>query len=185
MSRKRNVIRFWRGARRHSKWDLGAPPNPRGKSSYRPAARRGGWGKVFIAAIALVLLGPPTLDAASLAWRENDGCKIWMVVDGDTVRMYCPVSGFQTGRILAYDTPEFKARCLSELGKAVAATFYLRWMIWTAAEVSARTEGTDRYGRKLTLLLVDGMGVARPMVQAGLARWYEGGHRRGWCGSDA
>lgn len=183
MSSRRNINRFYRGARRHPKWDMGAVPNPRGRSPFRAARRKRGRGLSVILLASIVIFGPNVLDAASLMWRKSEGCAVWSVVDGDTVRMVCPDLGAVSGRILSYDTPELKARCPSELGKAVAATFYLRWQLWTAGEVTARPTGTDRYDRALTVLAVDGELVGRSLVEAGLARWYNGGKRRSWCGA--
>uniref|UniRef100_UPI003B52413E thermonuclease family protein n=1 Tax=Roseovarius indicus TaxID=540747 RepID=UPI003B52413E len=107
-----------------------------------------------------------------------------MVVDGDTVKMTCPAEGYVSGRILGFDTPEMKSRCPTELVMAVSATFYLRWQLWTAGKVVATPRGKDRYGRVLTLMAVDDELVGTRMVGAGLARWYDGGKRRSWCGAD-
>jgi len=131
--------------------------------------------------IALIVL-PPALDAANGFLTETDGCRVWQVIDGDTVRIWCH-DGSHTARILAYDTPELSARCTSELLQALAATWYLRWQLWRAGRITVKIDGVDRYGRKLVLLLVDGEGIARRMVKAGLARWYDGGRRPGWCAS--
>jgi endonuclease YncB( thermonuclease family) len=137
-----------------------------------------GWGLGLVAALFVFA---PVGDAINGVLTPHTGCRIVTVVDGDTVKMICPLSGWRTGRILAYDTPELNGRCLRETGMAMAATYYFRWILWSGSHIEARTEGTDRYGRALTLLLVDGEGVARRMVEAGLARWYDGGRRAGWC----
>lgn len=184
MAGERKVLPFRRGARRHPKWDMGLP-NPRGKKPrwWRPG--RTNWATVLMIVGALVIFGPVALDAASLTWRESEGCKVWMVVDGDTVKMTCPAEGPVSGRLLGFDTPEMKSRCPKELGMAVAATFYLRWQLWTAGKVVATPRGKDRYDRVLTLMAIDGELVGTRMVGAGLARRYDGGRRGGWCGADA
>lgn len=130
----------------------------------------------------LAIFGPVLLDIASLTWRESKGCKVWMVIDGDTVRMNCPETGMVSGRIVGIDTPEMNAHCPKELGMALAATFHLRWQLWTAGEVVATPRQRDRYNRVLTLLAADGKLVGSRLVEAGLARWYDGGRRRSWCG---
>ena len=183
MARGRKVVPFRRGARRHPKWDMGAP-NPRGKIPLRPRRGRTNWPVVLMIVGASVIFGPVALDAASLTWRQSEGCKVWMVVDGDTVKMTCPAEGYVSGRILGFDTPEMKSRCPTELVMAVSATFYLRWQLWTAGKVVATPRGKDRYGRVLTLMAVDDELVGTRMVGAGLARWYDGGKRRSWCGAD-
>ena len=151
----------------------------------RRRVRRASWRGRAVAGVAALALGiavlPPVADVVNGLVKKADGCRVVGVIDGDTVRLYCPVSGLITGRILAYDTPEKDAACLGEFIKATQATWMLRRILWTGSEISARTEGRDRYGRALTVLLVDGQGVARQMVDAGLARWYDGGLRGGWC----
>ncbi len=162
---------------------MGTPPNPRGKRPFRPVRRRGTvWAIVFGSLLAVFLIGPVFVDAASLLWRESRGCHVWMVVDGDTVKMYCPTQGFVSGRLVGFDTPEMTARCPQELARAVAATYALRRHLWTAKEVTATPRGRDRYDRVLTLFAVDGEPIGRTLVEAGLARWYDGGLRKPWCG---
>lgn len=95
--------------------------------------------------------------------------------------MVCPDEGAVSGRVLGYDTPEFKSRCTAELIKAVQATYALRWQLWTANEVIANPRGRDRYDRVLVILAIDGENPGKQLVDAGLARWYDGGQRRGWC----
>ena len=112
--------------------------------------------------------------------KETDGCRVWQVTDGDTVKIHCKTGSYRA-RILAYDTPELKAHCPSEFYKAIMATYYLRWQLWKARKITVKIDGVDRYHRKLVILLVDGEGMARRMVEAGLARWYDGGRRAGWC----
>ena len=137
--------------------------------------------KLALFGLVALLVAQPLGDIVNGYLTPHDGCRVVGIVDGDTIRMICPESGHRTGRLLAFDTPELRAGCMSEFLKAQAATLYLRGMLWRAGHVSARIEGEDRYGRALVLLLVDGQGVAGPMVEAGLARWYDGGPRAGWC----
>lgn len=169
------VIRYYRGARRHPRWDLGTPPG---------GPRRSLKGRLGLLMAGLTLgavLLPPVVDAVNGLVKPADGCRVVQVIDGDTVRLLCPSRGVITGRVIGYDTPELRARCLREFVDAQKATAMLRWILWSGSEISVRTEGQDRYGRALTVLLVDGHGVARRMVDAGLARWYDGGRRTGWC----
>lgn len=181
MARKPKVVRFRRGPRPDRKWDMGTPPNPRGRSPFSAKRRTRLWGWLLGGSMAAFLFGPVVLDAGSLLWRDSEGCRVWQVVDGDTVRMHCPVQGWVSGRIVGFDTPEMKARCPSELMRAVSATFYLRWQIWTASKVTATPRGRDRYDRVLTLFGINDAPIAERMVRAGLARRYDGGRRQGWC----
>jgi endonuclease YncB( thermonuclease family) len=168
------VRQFWRGARRHPRWNLASPRRRRGDRLPRVLK----WGLFGLVAL---LVAMPLGDIVNGYVTPHDGCRVVGIIDGDTVMMRCPASGLRTGRLLAFDTPELRAQCTSEFLRAQAATLYLRRILWTGRHISARIEGEDRYERALTLLIVDGEGVARRMVEAGLARWYDGGRRPGWC----
>lgn len=175
--RDRKVLKFSRGYRPVKKFDMGLPPRT---PKYRILWRRyRAW--VLLGLVLFVAFLGPLGDTVNAYATPHDGCRVMSVIDGDTIKMRCPLSGAQTGRILGLDTPELGARCTSELLRAVAAKYHLRWMLWKATHISARTEGTDRYNRKLVVLLLDGQGIAHPMIKAGWAREYSGGRRDGWC----
>lgn len=136
--------------------------------------------------LGLILVAGPGLDAASLAWRNSEGCRVWAVVDGDTVQAWCGINGPRSVRLLGFDTPELRGRCMSETTRALVATYRLRWELWTARDVALVMNGRkDRYGRALARLTVDGRDVGRMLMSAGLARAYTGGKRFGWCGEAA
>ena len=179
--RGRKVIEFRRGARRHPKWDMGTPPG----SPRRPRPVRDPLSALLKGLLGLtVVVGilPPVLDVVNGFVKPAHGCRVVQVVDGDTVKMICPRSGYVSGRLLGFDTPElFSPQCASEWGRAVAATFYLRWRLYRAGTIIARPQGTDLYGRWLTQLTLDGVGADRLLIRAGLARAYDGGKREGWC----
>ena len=165
----------------------------RGQIDPRPEGRLGRRARVrtqrprrrattILAAIFLVLLLPAIGDAVNGYTTQSSGCRVIGVIDGDTVRLDCPKSGFIRGRVLAYDAPEFfSPQCVSEFAKAIQATFYLRYLLWSSGKISATIDGTDRYGRALIVLIADEKGIAGEMVEAGLGRWYDGGSRDGWC----
>jgi len=112
----------------------------------------------------------------------STACEVINVVDGDTVNVFCPGRGFDRTRLLGFDTPEvFSPRCLSESWAGAKATLALRTRIWAANEVKLVFRGTDKYGRRLAILLLDGTNVSRLMIEAGHARSYAGGKRGGWC----
>jgi micrococcal nuclease len=129
----------------------------------------------------LVLLGPRLGDVVNAGVTRSDGCRIYAIVDGDTVRMHCPGSGFRVTRLTGFDTPEFRAECGRELIMAYLATHALRWELWRAGEISVRERGEDRFDRRLAWVTVDGEPLSRRMIDTGLARFYGGGIRRGWC----
>lgn len=100
------------------------------------------------------------------------------VVDGDTFWM----AGTKI-RIADIDTPEtHPARCAREAELGAAATARLHALLnGGAVELEPIDRDTDRYGRKLRIVRVDGRGVGDTLVAEGLARRYAGRRRAGWC----
>lgn len=99
------------------------------------------------------------------------------VVDGDTIWL----RGRKI-RIADIDAPEtHDPRCSSEKALGDRATLRLQQLL-NSGIVTLRPadRDTDRYGRLLRFVLVDGESVGDVLVGEGLARWY-GGHRRPWC----
>ena len=114
--------------------------------------------------------------------RAEDSCRVSRVIDGDTVVLTCTGSGVQRARLMGFDTPEvFSPRCAAERAKGMEATRYLRRLLARADTVTFAFRGTDRYGRSLTQMRIDGKNVAGTMVAAGLAVRYSGGKRINWC----
>lgn len=140
----------------------------------------------LIVAAALAIVAVPLIGDA-LAGQFNAApqadCRVLRVIDGDTVQIRCPGRGITSARITGYDTPElFSPHCNAELRLALRATWLLRRMIWSATEIAIARGGSDRYGRALIALSVDGESAGRRIIAAGLARPYDGGRRAGWCG---
>ena len=137
----------------------------------------------------IVVFGPVLLIVAFRLFEivtghttATTGCRVTGVIDGDTVRLVCPDRDETRGRLVGFDTPEvFSPECASEWRRGVAATAYLRREIWAAEEIETRARGTDRYGRLLVTLYLDGADVAGRMVASGHARVYHGGARESWC----
>ncbi|MEG3181246.1 thermonuclease family protein [Sphingomonas sp. LT1P40] len=100
------------------------------------------------------------------------------VVDGDTFRM-----GGAKIRIADIDTPEtHPARCAREAALGEAATARLHALLNSGGvTLHPIDRDTDRYGRLLRRVSVNGRGVGDTLVAEGLARRYEGGRRIGWC----
>jgi micrococcal nuclease len=99
------------------------------------------------------------------------------VVDGDTLYL----EGVKI-RIADIDAPEtHEPKCASEKELGDRATQRLNRLV-NSGEVTLSTiaRDKDRYGRKLRIVMVDGVSVGDTLVGEGLARWYEGG-RRPWC----
>lgn len=108
-------------------------------------------------------------------------CRVSYVYDGDTVAMRCGDAEEQTARVMGLDTPEtVRAKCPEELAAGKRATERLRALVAGGAPRIHR-KGTDKYGRALIRLWVDGRDVAETMVNEGLAVRYGGGRRPDWC----
>lgn len=141
---------------------------------------------MLAAALGLVVVpyGTDVVNAALKPAASTDGsCRVLTVLDGDTVKLVClPGWGVETARLMGFDAPEkYSPRCASELVAAEKATWALRGLIFKAGALALVREGTDRYGRALVRLRLDGVDVARLMIRAGHGRAYSGGPRRGWC----
>ena len=100
------------------------------------------------------------------------------VVDGDTFWM-----AGEKIRIADIDTPQtHPARCPEEARLGAAATQRLQTLLNSGAvTLHSIDRDTDRYGRKLRRVEVNGRGVGDMLVAEGLARPYRG-RRMGWCG---
>ncbi len=84
------------------------------------------------------------------------------VTDGDTVRLWCSGRGLVKARLTGYETPEvFSPGCASELARGTAATWHLRKLLFRAETVTMVFQGTDKYGRSLVFMSLDGTPVAR------------------------
>ena len=160
-----------------------------GRPNRRPRSRRADLGPIWLLALVLGLgLGMPSPLTNELppddppAREPAPGCQVVSVTDGDTIRMWCPGRGTERARLLWLDTPElFSPRCAAEYRAAREAKAALSRLIRRADEVSIVREGTDRYGRALIGLYVDGQPISRAMIDAGHARPYMGDQRRDWC----
>lgn len=99
------------------------------------------------------------------------------VVDGDTLWI-----GGAKVRIADIDAPEtHPPRCAREADLGDRATTRLRELLNKGTvTLTPIDRDTDRYGRLLRTVEVDGRGVGETLIAEGLARWYGGG-RRPWC----
>ncbi len=99
------------------------------------------------------------------------------VVDGDTFRL-----GGDKIRIADIDTPELHpARCAYEQALGEAAKQRLLELLNAGPfDLKPIDRDTDRYGRKLRVVMRGGKSLGDVLVMEGLARTWEG-RRRGWC----
>lgn len=154
----------------------------------RPRLLRRHWfhplaiGLALAVAIGLAQLGPFS-PALQLAAQEPLPESVRLrVIDGDTVEVR------DTGervRLENIDTPETgdRAQCQAEREAGARATGEARRLINGANRVSVRRSGrTDRYGRTIGWVFVDGRDLGGLLIEAGLARPWRG-RREPWCGA--
>jgi hypothetical protein len=142
------------------------------------------WRQVLGADWVSDLVGRAPIRAAINVRAERSDCQVARVIDGDTVDLECGAGGeLMRTRLMGYDTPEvYSPKCDAELALGNQATQALERRVNGSRRVLVAFRGTDRYGRHLARLMLDGTDVAVPLIEAGLARPYEGGRREGWCG---
>lgn len=127
---------------------------------------------LFAALGVLALAGPARADLH----------RVIFVTDGDTITV--PAGGTATGfrlRLEGYDTPELNSSCAREREHAQAAKAKLIELARDGLDITSGLR-TDRNGRILAKAYTrDGESVALIMINAGLARPYNGEARGPWC----
>lgn len=101
--------------------------------------------------------------------------RVW---DGDSLRLGL-TSHAESVRIFNIDAPEIDGQCAYESELAQQAKHRLA-EIMEGRRVELFRQGTDRYGRTLAVIHVDGVDVGDQLVQEGLARTWSG-RREAWC----
>jgi endonuclease YncB( thermonuclease family) len=120
------------------------------------------------------------------ALRGQHPAEVVRVVDGDTfearVHVWPGIDITTRVRLRGVDAPEFKARCMEERLKAEAARDRLAALL-DEGEVFVSRVAFDKYGGRVlaTAATRKTPDVSAALLQAGLARAYEGGRRDGWC----
>ena len=120
----------------------------------------------------------PRIDMHEARFSLCDGpVRVNCVVDGDTFWF----EG-QKYRLADIDTPEtHPPRCAQEARLGTRAIERLRdWLNSGAFRLEENGRDSDRYGRKLRIATRDGVSVGSVLINAGLARPWEG-YRRPWC----
>ena len=101
--------------------------------------------------------------------------RVW---DGDSIRLG---AGHQSEsvRIFNIDAPEIEGQCAYESNLALQAKTRLADLLH-GQRVEILRQGTDRYGRTLAAIRVEGHDVGDILVGEGLARTWAG-RREPWC----
>lgn len=139
---------------------------------------------VCVAIGAAVIYGPSLLPSAPsqpLAVASERAPSVRLrIIDGDTYEV------METGERIRQeniDTPETggRERCPEEREAGERATAEARRLIHEAEYVSVRRSGrTDRYGRTIGWVSVDGRDIGDVLIERGVARPWRG-RREPWC----
>ena len=105
--------------------------------------------------------------------------KITKVVDGDTLDLEVDL-GFhvwikQRVRLLGIDTPETHTLNLKEKELGLKAKSLVEAVTHAAKIIKINTTKSDKYGRMLVVLTVDGVNINQKLITEGLAWTYDGG----------
>ena len=125
--------------------------------------------RIILALIAVFVIFP----SRSIATQF----KVVRVIDGDSIKAAVDKMEIDV-RLVGIDAPE-KSRKKREPGQPFSqkATKYLASLVLKKT-ITIKEYGTDRYGRILGLVFVDGTNVNLEMVKAGFAEVYRGRHAR-------
>jgi endonuclease YncB( thermonuclease family) len=139
-------------------------------------------------ATALPPAVPAAASRAQFAIRAVHPADVLRVLDGDTfearVHVWPGLDVTTKVRLRGIDAPELKGKCSEERAKAEAARNALS-AILAQGEVGISQVGLDKFGGRVdaTASTKTTPDVSTALLQAGLARSYDGGRRAGWCGS--
>ena len=106
--------------------------------------------------------------------------------DGDTCYVTAPTLPEplqkMSVRILGIDTPEIRGECEEEKKLALEARALANKLFREAGTIEFGNLKWDKYGgRVLVDVYLDGKNYKDEIINAGLARPYDGGTKQGWC----
>jgi len=125
--------------------------------------------------------------SSSVELRSGHPAEVLRVHDGDTfearVRIWPGMEVTTKVRLRGIDAPEMRGKCETERSKALAARDALA-RILAEGHVGVSRIGQDKYGGRVdadasTTRTPD---VGQALLARGLARRYDGGRRKSWCG---
>lgn len=128
---------------------------------------------------------------ASTAAEAIEGYQwpIIRVIDGDTLETRLnglpdPLQKVKV-RFRGVDTPEkgHRAKCEDERRRADQASLFTKEVIEKAKQILFSSPKWGKYGGRIIAdVWVDGRNLADLLIYENLARPYNGGKRKGWCG---
>jgi endonuclease YncB( thermonuclease family) len=121
------------------------------------------------------------LTANVMAEEKERPLRAPWVVDGDTIDDRATGVRYRLANIDAPETGD-NAKCFRERQRGELAARVAIQLVRSAGAVAVRrTWRTDRYGRHVAFVLIDGQDLGRILVERGLARPWRG-RREPWCG---
>lgn len=100
-----------------------------------------------------------------------EGSQPWPAIIGDNM----PV------RLAGIDTPEIKGECRAEEVLALKARGFTMDRLRSGRIIELRNVQRGKYFRLIAEVWIDGVPLGPQLIQAGLARTYDGGKRESWC----
>ncbi len=139
----------------------------------------------LLMSLAVIFCGGPARAAETLQGPIQ--ATVISVIDGDTVVVWADIwlgQKIRTRvRIAGIDAPELRAKCAHEHALAEAARDKLVALI-NGGPVTLTEVRYGKYAGRVVARVAEAGGgdVAAALIVAGLARAYDGGGRRDWCG---
>jgi endonuclease YncB( thermonuclease family) len=143
-------------------------------------------GPVVLAAAALAVQAALSQDAARDVLAGPVAADVVEVLDGDTIavraRIWLGQELATRVRLSGIDAPELHGKCERERRLAAAARAFLAQHL-ADRPVELRDVQFGKYAGRVVARVVTNKGedVAAALLEAGLARPYDGGARRPWC----
>ena len=135
---------------------------------------------------ALFAVNMFTFTATADSWFEMREFRGRLCYDGDTC--YITAKTFpeplqkMSIRILGIDTPEIKGECKEEKDLALKGRELANELFKSAKTVRLENLDWDKYGgRVLADVYLDEELYSKKLIDAGLARFYDGGTKESWC----
>jgi micrococcal nuclease len=133
--------------------------------------------------VSLILFTFPAIADDFLQMREF---RSNLCYDGDTCYVLAPSLPEplqkMSVRILGIDTPEIRGECEEEKKLAYEGREFANRMFREAEKIEFANLDWDKYGgRVLADVYLDGKLYSDEIINAGLARPYDGGTKTGWC----
>ena len=131
--------------------------------------------------VALIALSALADDFLNMREFRDNVC-----YDGDTCYVTAPTLPEplqkMSVRILGIDTPEMRAECAEEKKLALKGREFANRMFRAAEKIEFANLKWDKYGgRVLVDVYLDGKLYKDEIINAGLARPYDGGTKESWC----